>query len=191
MKIAKLFIIGGMATAFALGYSSSYAQENDGTVFFSGRVEASDRIKDCSGSCNADPSGTIEIGFSSDYSDEGSDVFIYRLSSSFGYSRYQFNINGNVSDVAEKGVYLHGDAALQSYPRFVLDAKIAPTWKTASSLNTPDRTVFGVGSGLDLLYQVEPGFYALIGWSSRTISLANQPDYRYSTVDLGLRWYLF
>lgn len=190
MKTAKLFIMGCMATAFALGCSASYAQENDGTVFFSGRVGASDRIADCSGSCNADPSGTMELGFSGDYYDEGSASFVYRLSSSLAYSRYQFNINGNAFNVVEKGVYLHADIALQSHPRYVLVAKVEPTWKTSISLNTPDRTVFGVGSGLDLLYQVEPGFYVLVGWSSRTISPANQPDYRYSTADFGFRWYL-
>jgi len=191
MKTAKLFILGCMASAFALGYSSSYARENDGTVFFSGRIGATDRFRDCSGNCSANPNGTLEIGFSSDYSDEGSGVFIYRVSPSLGYSQYQFDINGNALNVVGKGIYIQGEVALRAYPRFVFDAKIEPTWKIASSLNTPDRTVFGIDAGIALLYQVDPGFYVLIGSTARTISPANQPDFRYSTVDFGLRWYLF
>ena len=121
MKIAKLFIIGGMASVFALGYSSSYAQENDGTVFFSGRVGASDRIKGCSGNCSADPSGSIELGFSME--NDISDSFIIRISPSFAYSKHQLNVNGSAVKVVGKGVYLHAEVALQSYPRLVFDAK--------------------------------------------------------------------
>lgn len=192
MKTAKSIIRGCLAAVLALGCSVSYAQEDDGTVFFSGRVGASDRIVNCSGNCRADPSGTIGIGFSGGYDDDpdwGS--LIIREAISLNYSRYQFNINGNVVNVAEKAIYFHLDTALQAYPRFVFVAKIEPGWMAASSLNTPVRTVFGVGGGLDFLYQVEPGFYALVGWSVRKISPANHPDFSYSTVDFGLRWYLF
>lgn len=192
MKNAKIFITGCMAAVFALDCSTSYAQEDDGTVFFSGRIGVSDRIANCAGNCRADPSGTIEIGFSGDYqNDPDFGSFIIRWSPSLAYSRYQFNINGNVLSVFEKGIYLHLDTALRAHPRFVFAVKLGPTWKTASSLNTPDRTVFGVEGGLDLLYQVEPGFYALVGGSARTISPANHPDFSSSTVEVGFRWYLF
>ena len=191
MKTAKLFIMGCMVAVLALSYSSSYAQKNDGTVFFSGRAGVSDVIKDCSGSCSANQNGTLELGLSSDWINENSDVFIYRVSPSVGYSQHQFDINGAALNVIGKGIYIQGETALRAYPRFVFVAKIEPTWKTASSLNMPDRTVFGVDAGVALLFQVKPGLYAIVGSTVRTISPANQPDFRYSTVDLGLRWYLF
>lgn len=191
MKTTKSIITGCLAAAFALGCSSSYAQEDDGTVFFSGRVGASDRIVNCSGNCRADPSGTIEIGFSGDYQDDpdfGS--FVIRWSPSLAYSRYKFDINGNILSVVEKGIYLHLDTVLRAYPQFVLAVKLGPTWKTASSLNTPDHTVFGVEGGLDLLCQVEPGLYALVGLSGPKISPATQHNFISYTVDFGFRWYL-
>lgn len=192
MKTAKVFIMGCMAAVFALDCSASYAMEDDGTVFFSGRVGASDRIINCSGNCRADPSGTIEIGFSGDYqNDPDFGSLIFRLSPSLAYSRYKFDINGNVLNVVEKGIYLHLDTALRAHPRFIFVMKLGPTWKTANSLNTPGRTVFGVEGGLDFLYQVEPGLYALVGLSYPKISPANQPDFISYTVDFGLRWYLF
>ncbi|KAF0203005.1 MAG: hypothetical protein FD173_1901 [Gallionellaceae bacterium] len=191
MKDKKLIIISLFLAAFVLNCSSSYAQVDDGTVFFSVRGEKKDRIVGCSGSCSADISGTIELGFTGEDDSSGSDTFIFRLSPSLAYSRRQFNTNGIALSVVEKGVSLHAEVVLQSYPRFVFDARIEPAWKTVSSLNMPDRTVFSADSGIDFLYQVNPGLYAFTGWSIRTIAPANQPDFGYFTVDLGLRWYLF
>lgn len=190
MKIAKLLIMSCLACIYMMAYSAVYAQGNDSSIFLEGRIANSESFLNCSGTCSADPGGTLEIGFTrNDFAPLAG--IIFSPSVSLGYSRNRFVINGTALDVTEKGIYVHLDFALQSHPEYVFSARNGLGWITSRSMNLPDRTVFGGVSGIDLIYRVAPDFNVLIGVSALPVFPSNQADFFSRTVDIGLRWYLF
>jgi hypothetical protein len=166
----------------------SYAQDNDGSVFIEGRMSNSESILNCSGICSADSSGALGIGFIGE-NFESLGALTMGFSLSADYSRNRFTVNGNVLDVTEKGIHAHYDLALQSHPELVFSARAGVGWITSSSINLPDRTVFGGGSGIDLTYQMTPDSNVFIGFSMLPVSPANQADFYAKTVDIDFRWH--
>lgn len=181
MKTAKSIITGCLATAFALCCSSSYAQENDGSVFLMGEIGANSRLENCSGNCRADPSGTVGIGLNG----EGA----LRGSMSLEFSRYQFNINGNVLNAVRKGVNFSVEQALDKQDRYVLSLGSGLGWMTVNGPNALSRTTFSPPLIVRLLFQVNPAMYLSLGYSHEFILSSNQPDFIANSVDIGLRWY--
>lgn len=189
MKDAELSFMNLLVIIFALNCSASYAQENDESVFITGRAGSNIGINNCIGSCSADSSGSVGFGFTG-HDNSDWDSLILRDSISLDYSRYQFNINGNSLGVDEKAIHFHLESAWQAFPKCVLDVALGPGWSTVSSPNVPNRTVFGFSSEINLLYQVVPSLYVLVGSSFFMIKPANQPDLLSRTVDVGFRWHL-
>ncbi len=189
MKAAKLFIMSHLAIAFALGSSASYAHENgnEGAVFLSGKIEASDRIAGCSGNCSAAPSGTIGIGYDFSYMAIGGPV---RAAVSMEYSRQRFNINGNTLDVTVKALTLSPGFSFGKDDQFIMALPIQLGAMTSGGTNIPERTGFGGSYGINFLYQVEPRLYLIVGVSSLMVATSNQPDFYSSTTNVGFRWHL-
>lgn len=187
MKVVKTITMSFWVAVFALGYSASYAQENDGSVFFSGKIGASDRIANCSGNCSAAPSGTIGIGYDFSYMAIGGPV---RAAVSMEYSRQRFNINGNTLDVTVKALTLSPGFSFGKDDQFIMALPIQLGVMTSGGTNIPERTGFGGSYGIDLLYQVGPRLYLIAGVSSLMVATSNQPDFYSSTTNVGFRWYL-
>jgi len=188
-KTARSFIMCCLACISMTGYSVAHAQENDGSIFFEGRISNSESLLYCSGTCSADPGGTLGIGFTkNDYA--ASAGFMFSPSISLDFSRNRFVINGNALDVTEKGIHLHLDMALESLPEYVISLRGGLGWITSSSMNSPGRTIFSGGTGIDLIYRIVPDLNVLVGVSSLPVVSSNLADFYSRTVDVGLRWYL-
>jgi hypothetical protein len=173
-----------------LGYSASYAQENDRSVFFMGEVGASTGLVNCFGTCSADPSKTIGIGYSFDFVPfPGSEPNQGTIS--LEYARYQFNINGNAINAVRKEVVITDDAAFDKQRRFILSWGVALGSMTVSGPNTPSSTYFDPALVARLLYQVNPALYLSFGYTHEFIVTPNQPDFIANSADAGLRWYFF
>jgi len=188
-KTARSFIMCCLACISMTGYSVAHAQENDGSIFFEGRIANSESLLYCSGTCSADPSGTLGMGFAGDEFDTLA-TLTFRPAISLDYSRSRFIVNGNTIDVAEKGIHLHLEWALKSLPEYVFSVRGGLGWISSSSMNSPGRTVFSGGSGIDLIYRIVPDLSVLVGVSSLPVVSSNLADFYSRTVDVGLRWYL-
>lgn len=188
MKTVKLIIMTYLVAVCALGYSTSYAQENDSPIFLTGKIGNSVGLENCSGNCSATPSGTIGIGFTGGYiSNPDLGSINFRNSISLDYSRYQFTTNGNILNVEGKAINFYMEYASKDHPKYIWALEGAPVWTIASSPNTPDYTAFGARIGMNFLYQVNPDLYLSVGATSMTI--VNQANFVYKTLDVGLRWY--
>jgi len=119
MEATKLLSISFLLAIFTFCGTVNYARENgnEGSVFLSGKIGSSDKLVGCSGSCSADPSGTIGIGYDFSYMAMGGPV---RLAVGLAYSRERFSLNGKVLDVKVKRLlFPRNRFSLSSQPWFV------------------------------------------------------------------------
>lgn len=189
MKIVKLINITCLAALSALGVSASYAQENRGSVFLMGEVGINNSLVNCSGTCSADPSGTVGMGLNGDWMIDP-DIGAISCSMSLEYSRYQFNINGNIFNAVRKTINLTVDEAFDEQNKYVLSLGTGLGWMTVSGPNALSRTTFNPPLIARLFFQVNPALYLSLGYSHEFILSSNQPDFIANSVDIGLRWYL-
>lgn len=181
MKIVKLINITYLAALSALGASASYAQENGDSVFLMGEVGVNNSLVNCSGTCSANPSGTVGVGLNGDGAIRGA--------MSLEYSRYQFNINGNALNAVRKGINFSVEQAFDEQGRYILSLGSGLGWMTVSGPNALSRTSFSPPLIARFLFQVSPALYLSLGYSHEFILSSNQPDFIANSVDIGLRWY--
>lgn len=173
---------------FAFCGADSYAHENgnEGSVFLSGKIESSDKLVGCSGSCSAKPSGTIGIGYDFSYEAFGRPV---SAAVSMEYSRKRFNINGNVLDVNVKAITISPEVSFGKDEQFIMALPIQLGVITSAGSNIPERSGFGGSGGIDFLYQATHSVYLSVGFATLMVLTSNQPDFFSDTVNVGLRWY--
>ena len=188
MKIAKFIVMSCSLAAISLGCSASYAKDNYHSVFFMGEAGTSTGLVNCIGTCSADLSRTLGVGYSFDlmpvFSSESKQGTV-----SLEYARYQFNINGNAIYAARKAIVFTDDEAFDAQRRFILSWGVRVGAMTVSGTNTPSSTYFDPELVARLLYQVSPPLYLSLGYTHEFIVSANQPNFIANSVDVGFRWY--
>jgi len=190
MKVVKNIIMSLLFAVLTLSHSASYAQDNEDSVFVSGRLGVGGPNGVCPGNCSADPSGTIGFGY--DYTHMSSILGAVRNAVSIEYTRQQLYINGKVLDVTVKGITLNPGMSFGEDDRFTLALSFQWGVVTTSGQNIPERKETGWGgrSGGDLYYHVGSNLDLMIGLTTIDINTSTLPLFISYTTDVGLRWHL-
>lgn len=189
MKATQFFIMSFLFVIFTLVSSVSYAQENINRVFLSGEYGSSAGIQNCPGTCSADPSGTVGIGYRFEHIPLF-DSAPMTETISLEYWRSQYVINGNALEATRKEINFGWELSFDEQHRYVFSLGPGIGWMTVNGPGSLSHTAFNPSGVGKFIFQVSPSLAVTLGYTHDFIFSANQPDFIANYVTLGVRWYL-